>query len=220
MVIMVKRQATEAEIKVLFSLALEVAVKACMENHTYSLSTDWRRQIGGGAIGLKLTGAIAKVFMVWWCREFGQTLRAAASVNVGFELYMHKFYVDDHNLVMEEMPPGSRFREKKIEIVPEEVDADSQLPGDQRTALVLRDVANSICEFTTFKTDCPSANASGWMPLLDIQIQVQPNNNISWKFYEKAVSSSPEVRGTLPRLLQVMPCPRPGLHSLLWRKQL
>ena len=62
--------------------------------------------------------------------------------------------------------------------------------------MVLRDVANSICEFTTFKTDCPSANASGWMPLLDIQIRVQPNNNISWKFYEKAVSSSPEVRGT------------------------
>ena len=63
----------------MLALALEVAVRACMDNHTYSLGTCWKRQTSGGAIGLKLTGAIAKVFMVWWCRVFGQTLRAVTS---------------------------------------------------------------------------------------------------------------------------------------------
>ena len=124
--------------------------------------------------------------------------------------------VDDHNLAMEELPPGSRFSGGLIEIVPEEVGADSGLPGDQRTARVLRDVANSICEFTTFKTDCPSANASGWMPLLDIQIKVQPDNSISWKFYEKEVTSSFTILNSsaMPKKVKRMSLIQEGLRRL------
>ena len=210
-----ERQATEAEVRQMLALALEVGVKACLENHSYSLGTDWRRQANGGAIGLKLTGAIAKVFMVWWCRAFGQTVRAA-TVNLGFDLYLHMFYVDDHNLAMEELPPGSRYREGKVVIVPEEVDADCLLPGDQRTALVMQEVANSICEFTTFKTDCPSANASGWMPLLDMQSKVEPDNRISWKFYEKDVSSPFTILSSsaLPKKVKRMSLVQEGLRRL------
>ena len=210
-----ERQATEAETKQMFALALKVAVKACLENHCYSLGTDWKRQAGGGAIGLKLTGAIAKVFMVWWCRRFGQTIRAA-TVNVEFELYLHMFYVDDHNLAMEELPPGSRYRDGRVEIVPEEVDDDCLLPGDQRTALVMKEVANSICEFTSFKTDCPSANASGWMPLLDIQSRVEPNNQISWKYFEKNVTSPFTILNSsaLPNKVKRMSLIQEGLRRL------
>ena len=182
------RQPTPEETRQMLALALEVGVKACMDNHTYSLSTSWRRQTSGGAIGLKLTGALAKVFMVWWCRRFGQTLRVATS-DIEFELYLHKFYVDDHNLAMEELPSGARYREGKVVVVPGEVEADSLLPGDQRTALVINEVANGVCQFTTFKTDCPSANENGQMPLLDIQISVLPDNSVSWRYYEKEVNS-------------------------------
>ena len=73
--------------------------------------------------------------------------------------------------------------------MPAEVERDLQLPGDQRTALVMQEVANSICPFTTFKTDCPSANENGWMPLLDIETRVLPDNSVSWRFYEKEVTS-------------------------------
>ena len=61
---------------------------------------------------------------------------------------MHKFYVDDHNLAMEELPAGARYRDGVVAIVPEEVEADCLLPGDQRTAQVIKEVANSICMFT------------------------------------------------------------------------
>ena len=227
----------------MFSLALKVAVKACLENHSYSLGSDWRRQAGGGAIGLKLTGAIAKVFMVWWCRKFGQTLRAATADLEYFRLYLHMFYVDDHNLAMEELPPGSKFRDGKVVIVPEEgncqvegcvnryegncqvegcvnryeteIDLDS-LPGDQRTALVMKEVANSICEFTSFKTDCPSANDSGWMPLLDIQSRVEPDNRIVWKYYEKDVTSPFTILNTsaLPQKVKRRSLIQEGLRRL------
>ena len=74
-------------------------------------------------------------------------------------------------------------------IILEEVEADSLLPGDQRTALVIKEVANSICQYTTFKTDFPSAHETGLMPLLDIQVEVLPDNTISWRYYEKEVTS-------------------------------
>ena len=138
---------------------------------------------------MKLSGAIAKVFMVWWCRSFREAL-VAATINIPrFLLYLHLFYVDDHNLALEELPPGARYREGKVVVVPEEVEGDLLLPGDQRTALVVQEIANTVCEFTSFKADFPSAHSSGWMPLLDLQVRVEEDNSISWKFYRKEVSS-------------------------------
>ena len=48
------------------------------------------------------------------------------------------------------------------------VEWDLLLPGDHHAARVVRDIANTICEFTSFKVDLPSAHPSGLMPLLDI----------------------------------------------------
>ena len=209
------RQATEAESRKMLALALGTAVETCMENHTYSLAKDWRRQTSGGAIGLKLTGAIAKVFMIWWCRTFGEKLREATS-DLMFELYLHKFYVDDHNLAMEELPAGARYRDGVVTVVPEEVEADCLLPGDQRTAQVIKEVANSICMFTTFKTDCPSANENGQMPLLDIQTSVLPDNSISWRYYEKGVTSPYTILNSsaMPGKVKRMALVQEGLRRL------
>ena len=183
------RAATEEEKRQMFALALEAAVLTCMDHHSYSLGTEIRRQASGGPIGLKLSGAIAKVFMVWWCRNFREAVIAATRNIIGFLFYLHLFYVDDHNLAMEELPPGARFLEGRVVVVPEEVEGDLQLPGDHRTALVMQDIANSVCEFTSFKTDFPSAHSTGWMPLLDIQVRVEEDNSVGWKFFQKEVSS-------------------------------
>ena len=129
----------------MFSLALEAGVQACMEHHSYSLDGQVRRQEAGGSIGLKLTGALAKVFMVYWCREFQQVLAAATKDIVGFNNHLHGFYVDDHNLAVEELPPGCRFRDGKVVVVPEEVAEDLLLAGDRRTAQVILDCTALHC---------------------------------------------------------------------------
>ena len=51
------------EVRQMIGLALEEAVKTTMQNHVYKLNGIVRRQAEGGAIGNKLTGAMAKVFM-------------------------------------------------------------------------------------------------------------------------------------------------------------
>ena len=100
--------------------------------------------------------------MLFWCRTFLRLLRAATSSLAFFTLYMMLFYVDDVNLAVEEMPPGSRFINGKVEVVEVEVERDRAIPGDERTAKVIKALANSICETVQMEVDFPSHYESGW----------------------------------------------------------
>ena len=119
-----ERQPTEAEVRLMFGLALKELVKVCMKSHTYSIGADGRLQSGGGPIGLKLSGAVSKVFMVNWCRQFKQKMILATTDLPDFTIHLYKFYVDDHNLVVEALPPGARLLEEKVKVVAEEVEND------------------------------------------------------------------------------------------------
>ena len=66
---------------------------------------------------MKLSGAVSKVFMVNWCRKFKEKMRIATSDLPDFTIHLYKFYVDDHNLVVEALPPGARFVEEKVKVV-------------------------------------------------------------------------------------------------------
>ena len=90
-----EREPTREEKRLMLSLALQEAVEACMGNHIYSLVGDTLVQEDGGPIGLKLSGAVAKVFMINWCRRFKHTLMAATKAFPFFKLHVLKFYVDD-----------------------------------------------------------------------------------------------------------------------------
>ena len=79
----------------------------------------------------------------------------------------------------QQLPPGARYRGGRVVVVPEEVEGDLLLPRDHQTARVVQDIANAVCEHTSFKVDFPSAHSSGWMPLLDIHVRVEEDNSMS-----------------------------------------
>ena len=74
-------------------------------------------------------------------------------------------------------------------VVDEEVQADMGLDGGLRTARVLVDMANSIFDYLQFTDDCPSLRASGWMPLLDLEVRIASHSSVDWRFYSKPCSS-------------------------------
>ena len=106
-----------------------------------------------------------------------------------FLLYLFKIYVDDSNLAVEELEAGTRFIDGELVVVPEEVEADSRLPGDQRTARVIQTMANSISRLIQLTVDCPSLHQEGWMPMLDLQERVSDNNTIDFKHYRKPMAN-------------------------------
>ena len=61
----------------MMGVALEQAVKKAMRNHVYTFNSEVRRQSEGGAIGNKLTGAMAKVYMSRWTRQLKCNLAQA-----------------------------------------------------------------------------------------------------------------------------------------------
>ena len=90
---------------------------------------------------------------------------------------------------MEELPLGCRYLEGEVKVVEEEVEGDRQVPGDERTALILRDIANTVCPHTRLTVDFPSAHSSGWMPLLDLQVKMSEDKTVDWKLFKKSLAS-------------------------------
>ena len=61
---------TDQEKRRLLTIALVIALELIMTNHIYKFKEEIRRQREGGAIGLELTGQLAKIYMIWWHREY------------------------------------------------------------------------------------------------------------------------------------------------------
>ena len=183
-----EREPTMEESKLMFSLALEEAIKAVMSNHLYSFNGEVKRQESGGPIGLKLSGSLAKVYMLYWSRCFIEAMGRAMVGITSFMLYLLKIYVDDTNLLCEVLPPGSRYKDGVVTIVEEAIEEDKDIPGDLRTARILTDIANTVSPFIKLTFDCPSLHNDGIMPLLDLGISVK-NNKVEYQFYRKEMAS-------------------------------
>ena len=49
--------------------ALKIVLNTLMKNHVYNFNNELRKQKEGGAIGMDITGELAKVFMTWWDKQ-------------------------------------------------------------------------------------------------------------------------------------------------------
>ena len=62
----------------MMSLAIKSGVRVVMESHVYKFNGKTYQQSQGGAIGLELTGAVARVYMIWWDKMLKQQLKEFA----------------------------------------------------------------------------------------------------------------------------------------------
>ena len=91
-------------------------MQVVMTNHDYVFNGEIRKQSKGGPIGLDLTGSIAQVFMMWWDAEFKRRLSA-----LEMDLMMDKRYVDDINLALPPIAPGTQYVDGELHIVAQQV---------------------------------------------------------------------------------------------------
>ena len=215
-----KRTPMTRERRKMVSLALETAVLAVMNGHLYSYDNKVRKQRKGGPIGLRLTGVLAKLAMLIWAREFIKVLATVSATMAAVMIYMLKVYVDDVNVVTEELPPGTRFIEGQLTIIEEEVENDNTISGDIRTAKALQEVANSILPYLKFTVDSPSSHPDGWMPVLDLKVRVQ-GNQIQHAYYRKPMCDRRLIieRSAHPTRVKRLTAVCEGLRILLNKSQ-
>ena len=110
-----KRKPTAQQRKTMVALALEIGIKMVMKNHLYRFNNNVYLQREGGPIGLELTGAIARVYMLWWDGQLLAKMKELMlKAKQEWNIYLYMRYVDDANFVTEGIQPGIRYKGGKM----------------------------------------------------------------------------------------------------------
>ena len=153
----------ETQTRLLVALTLSYCVEVVMRNHTYKLGDRTFLQSEGGPIGLELTGAVSRAFMMMWDELYLNAVETA-----GLRMLFYKRYVDDSNQIV--------------------VDDNNSEDGED-LALKLKNIANSVMEGIEVEMDLPSRHRDGKMPILDMKVHINHEGFVIYEHYEKPVSS-------------------------------
>ena len=179
------REPNETEKRQMLKESLKIALEMIMKNHTYKFEDVIRKQKEGGAIGIDLTGEMARIFMCWWDRQILDKL-----AKIGVKVLLYKRYVDDINMVIEYMIGNYDYVARKLEKI---VGPDTEDKKDQRMFEIIRKVGNEIHKSIQLTSDTPSENADGKVPILDLKCWIGEEKDgkerILHEHYMKSMSS-------------------------------
>ena len=125
----------------MFAEALAIVVHMIMNNHVYVFDDEIILQQNEGSIGLRITGLLAEIVMILWCKTFSEKLK-----ELKIENDLLPRFVDDITLAPTIIPEGTRLIDGKLTHMENLVETDKHIPGDKRTMDIIQEVANNICK--------------------------------------------------------------------------
>jgi hypothetical protein len=179
------REPNDVEKKKMLAMVICQSASFVMKNHVYSTEDILRKQSKGGAIGLRMTGEIARIVMI----EYDSILRARLA-ELGIEEWTYGRYVDDTNSVVSVLPRGTRYNleSKELEVTEEAIESDRDVEDDIRTFSVIQKVANDIWPEIQWTVDVPSKYDHKRMPMLDMQVGME-DGEVVFEFFEKSMNT-------------------------------
>ena len=198
------RDPTKEEKVKLFAAALEIAVRTIFKLHTYQFGGKLYQQSEGGPIGLRLTGACAKLVMASWSRKVNKILEREK-----IEVALAAGYIDDIRYLTTIIEKGRRWDEKEKRFVKkgewEREDEESNQSDNERTSKEIRKVMNSVYQNIQFTSEIPSDFENQRLPTLDFEMWLEKEGENKGKilhtFFEKPMSSKYCVmeKGAMPQ---------------------
>ena len=119
-----------------------------MKSHVYTFDGEITKQIKGGPIGLKLTGVLAQIFMLWWDGELASRLRTFSIVQK-----MNERSVDDINIAAEAKRPGLKYRDGQVVMDDTSIEEDEKLALDERRMELIKEIGDDIHPSLKLKVD-------------------------------------------------------------------
>ena len=175
---------TVNEQKQMISEAISIAINLIMNNHIYVFDGKVFLQENEGSIGIRLTGILAEIVMIFWCKKLSEKLE-----NIGIKNDLLPRFVDDITMLPTVVPPGVRFEDEKLVLHEKYINDDEKVDEDNRTMNVIQKVANSISENIEVTYDVPSNYDDGKIPILDVKAGLNPQNKIEFQFYKKPMTN-------------------------------
>ena len=176
------RVPTEEERRRMLGIMVEFAINMCMVHHFYMHEERVKRQGGGAGIGLRLSEALGRAFGLDWDDKLLKKLK-----RLKWTPKMLKRYVDDLNTVVIGLKPGTRYNaiEDKLEIVEDQIEIDQEKDVDEITMTVFGEIANSVEPNIEVEVDYPSKHEDKMMPILDMKMAINSENEVKYMFYRK-----------------------------------
>ena len=170
----------------MIALIISVGVRLVMSNHTYKVGDEYYLQSEGGAIGLELTGAVSRPFMMRWDKLYLKRVKSA-----GIKMRMYDRYVDDSNQAAEVLPPGSKYDKirNKLEFDQDELLVRGEEGEEARLARIMREIANEVQEGIVMEEDYPDKNPNKKLAILDMCVWMNSEHFLVYQHYEKSVAS-------------------------------
>ena len=136
---MLARKPGSRQKKKMLALAISTGVWQILSNHTYIVGDQCYLQAEGGPIGLELTGAVSRPFMMMWDKSYLKMLKQA-----GLFMRLYERYVDDSNQVAEVPPAGSKYDRERKKIIYDETELALRVDEEEEDRLtrILLDIAN------------------------------------------------------------------------------
>ena len=100
--------------------------------------------------------------------------------------------MDDTNKAVIPPPPGTRFVDGELKLMPHLAEQDAAMPKDKVVGELLRSIANSISPMLQFEEDVASNYCDGRLPILDLKVWVESSvtqTAIRHNFYKKPMAS-------------------------------
>ena len=169
--------------KRMLALAVCFGVKTVLSNHTYRMGDLTYLQASGGPIGLELTGAVARPFMMCWDKRYLEQVRKA-----GIDMELYKRYIDDSNQLAVVPPPGSRYDPVRRRVVQDDI-AVLDEDEEERLTRILKEIANTIQDGIVMEEDNPGRHEDKKLPILDMAVWTDDQGYLLYQHYEKEMST-------------------------------
>ena len=152
-----------AQIKSLIALTVCAGVDVTFSSHVYLVGDKIYLQMSGAPIGLELSCAVHRPFMMRWDRMFREKVIAR-----GLKIILDERYVDDKENIIE---------------------ARSEDVTDEALALELKEIADTVMPGIKMEVDVASRHSDGCLPILDMSVWLDGDGNIRYKHYSKPMAS-------------------------------
>ena len=219
----IREDLSEQEKKSLLGKVVEVGVLQVLRNHAYRWKGDVWLQTLGVPTGLRVSGIIGRVCMDHWR---GKMMNLMIMNNM--KSYLCEKYVDDAEVVVENVEAGTRWNGKSLEVTKEAAQEDieeGKLP-DQVTMEAWGAMASSILPGITFTVEYASKTQAGTVAMLDFQLWKerepvpgepdQMRETLRYAFFEKEMSNPQvmDVNSALPHKVKVATLTQEGVRGL------
>ena len=173
------------EKKLLVATVVKLATEAMFKHHYYGFAGKKFQQREGGPIGLRGTCSIARLVMQMFDKQW-----EALVGNAGLKLSLYMRYMDDGRIFLHQIQRGWKWRMGQLVFCRRWQLEDASKNLQEITMEVLRESMRGVVNYLSFTYETGSEYSDGWLPTLDTNLVVTPENQVYYKYYEKPTTAN------------------------------